>query len=168
MPRVRSHWKMPVPLPRLRRRKALGEIERNHDADEAAAHALQQAPEKQRTIAVRESNDGNADNKRKSAQDHERLAADEVGDHTGKERGKHAAQQHGRYDHGKLRLGEARRCLEIWIRAADDAYVDAVEKAAQSRNQQQKHVVAALAGGGRQLCPDSWNGWGLFVMGFSL
>ena len=45
----------------IRCREALRQVQRHHDADEAAADALQQPPEEQRPIAMRERNDRNAD-----------------------------------------------------------------------------------------------------------
>ena len=63
MPSVSSHWKTPVPLPAIPCRQALGQIERNDDADEPAADALQQASEKQRPVAVREGDHRNAEDK---------------------------------------------------------------------------------------------------------
>ena len=38
----------------IRRRQAFGQIQRHHHADQSAADALQQAPENQRAIAVRQ------------------------------------------------------------------------------------------------------------------
>ena len=102
MPRVSSHWKMPVPLPRLEAAEALGQIERNDHADQPAAHALEQAAEEERAIAVGERNHGNAEDEGEAAEDHQRLAAHPVGEHAGKERGEDAAQQHGRDDDGEL------------------------------------------------------------------
>ena len=47
---------MPVPLPRLDAVRHSAKIQRNDDADQARADALQQTAENQRPIAVRQSN----------------------------------------------------------------------------------------------------------------
>ena len=91
--------------------RALGQVERNHHADESAADALQQAAKEQRPVAVRKGDDRNADDEGEAAENHQRLAAHPVGQQAGKERGEDAAQQHGRHDDGKLRGGRGARWL---------------------------------------------------------
>ena len=123
--------------------QALGQIERNHHADESAADALQQAAEKQRPVAVRKRDHGNAGDEGEAAEDHQRLAAHPVGQQAGKERGEDAAQQHRRHNDRELRGGQARSGFKIGQRAADDADIDAVEQAAQARNQRAERGCSA-------------------------
>ena len=125
-------------------RKAFGKVERNDDADQSAGHALEQTAEEQRAVSVRQRDDGDADDKGGSAEDHERLAAHPVGQEAGEESGEDRAQQHGRHDGGELRGGEVRGGFEVGICARNDAHVDAVEQAAQPRDQQKKETVSAL------------------------
>ena len=130
--------------------EALGEIERDDDADEAAAHALQESAEEERGVSLRESDDGDAEDECSAAENHERLAAHPVGEEAGEERGEDAAEQDGRDDDGELRRVELRGGFEIRQRAADDADIDAVEQAAEAGDEKQEEVVAlASAIGGR-------------------
>ena len=59
-------------------------------------------PKKQRGVAVGKGDDGNAEDKDRAAEDHQRLAAQPVGEQTGKQGGEDAAQQHGGDDDGEL------------------------------------------------------------------
>ena len=126
--------------------EALGEVERDHNADEAAADALEQAAEEERAVTLREGDDRDAKDEGDTAEDHERLAAHPVGEHAGEERGEDAAQQHGGDDDGELSGGESGGGFQIRERAADDAHVDAVEQTAEAGNREEKGVVAAEGG----------------------
>jgi hypothetical protein len=130
------------------RAEAFGEVERNHDADETAADALQQPARHERAITVRERDHRDTDHEEHPAEDHHFLAAHPVGEHAGKERGDGAAQEHGRDDEGQLAGGEAGvgRRLHVRIRAGDDADVDAVEQAAESGDEQEEAVVTRFGG----------------------
>ena len=139
-------------FPPARRRQALGQVERNHNADQPAAHPLQQPPEEQRPIAVRERDHRNAHDKSASAHDHQRLAPHPIGQQPGKQRGKHAPQQHRGHDRRKLRGRKPRSRRQVRVGSADDAHVDPVEQPAQSRHQQQECVIAPHRGGiGRRI-----------------
>ena len=131
-------------------RQALGKIQRNHHADESAADALQQPAEEQRFVSVREGDDRNTDDKRDAGENHQRLAADPVGQQPGEQCGNDAAQQHRRNNDRQLRGVQARGCLQVWQRAADDAHIDAVQQAAQAGNDKKKEVITALGGIHRQ------------------
>ena len=121
--------------------EALGEIEGNDDADEAAAHSLQEPTEEQRSVSVREGDDRDADDEGGSAEDHERLASHPIGEYSGEERGEDGAQKHGRDDNGELRGIELGCGFEVGERAADDADIESVEQATEARNQLQDEVV---------------------------
>ena len=143
MPSVRSHWKMPVPLPRL---LALRHSARqgDDDADQARAHALQQPSEDQEPIAVRERDDGNAGDKEDAARGHEPLAPHPVREDAREERRDDAAQQHRGHDEGELARIEMGRGLEVGQGARDDPDVDSVEESAQARHEQEESVVVRL------------------------
>ncbi len=83
MPSVSSHWKIPVPLPRMGSRQTLCEIERDYDADESAADALQEPSEEERAVAVGEGDDRDADDEGDAAEDHQGFAAHPVGEQAG-------------------------------------------------------------------------------------
>ncbi len=142
-------------LAAVRSAEAFGEVERDDDADQAAADALQQASEEERAVAVREGDHGDAGDEGETAERHERFAAEAVGEEAGEEGGEDAAEQDGGDDDGELAGVEAGGGFEVGKRTADDADVDAVEQAAESRNEEEKAVVAlfaiGIAGGGRSL-----------------
>ena len=125
--------------------KTLGEVEGDDDADEPAAHALEQPAEEERRVSVRERDDGNAEDEGQTAEDHQGLAAHPVGEHTGEEGGENAAEQDRGHDDGELRRIQLGGGFKIGQRAADDAHVDAVEQSAEAGHEKQKEVVA-LAG----------------------
>ena len=139
MPRVSSHWKTPVPLPRSRRR-GIRRGRRDDDADESAADALEQASEEEGRVAVGKGDNRNAEGEGDAAENHEGLAAEPVGEEAGKEGGEDAAEQHGGDDDGELGGREVGGGLEIGERSADDADVDAVEEAAEARDEKQKRL----------------------------
>ena len=68
------------------RRQTLRQIQWNHHADQPAAHALKQPSEEKRPIPLRKGNHRNAHNERKSAENHQRLAAQPVGEHSREQR----------------------------------------------------------------------------------
>ena len=84
MPRVSSHWKMPVPFPRFGGRQALRQIQRDDHTDQAGADALQEAAKNQRLVAVRERDHRNADDEQHAAEGHQKLASHPVGERAGK------------------------------------------------------------------------------------
>ena len=84
MPSVNSHWKIPVPFAATRCGQAFRQVEWNHYADQAGTDALQQSAKNQRLVPMRERNYGNAGNKQKSAERHQKLAAHEVRQQSGK------------------------------------------------------------------------------------
>ena len=141
MPRVSSHWKMPVPLPRLEADKDFGEIKGNDDADQACADPLQKAAEHQRAVAVRQRDRRDADDKQDAAGRHQGLTAHPVSQHASEQGGDDAPQQHGRDYDGKLAGVQTGSRLKIRQRAGDDADIHSVEQPAQTRYHQKKAVV---------------------------
>jgi hypothetical protein len=145
---VRSHWNIPVPLPRLDAPEAFGQIERDHHPDQAGAHALEQAAEDQVAVAVGEGDHWNAGHEEDTAGDHEPLAAHPVGKHAGEEGRYDASQEDRGDDEGELARVQAGGGLEVGEGPRDDPDVNAVEEAAQARDEQQEDVVAR-----------SWRSW---------
>jgi len=121
--------------------EAFGQVKWHDDADDAAADALQEAAEEERTVTVREGDHGDANDEGEAAEDHERLAAEKVGEHAGEQGGDDTAEEDGGNDDGKLARVEAGGGFEIRERATDDADVDAIKQAAESGDKEQKTVI---------------------------
>ena len=130
--------------------EALGEVERDDNADKSAARALEEASEEEGRVPMRESDDRNAEDEGRAAEDHQGLAAHPVGKEAGKESGEDAAEEDGGDDDGELRRVELRGGLEVGQCAADDADIDSVEQATEAGNEKEEEVIAlasAIGGG---------------------
>jgi hypothetical protein len=95
---------------------------------------------------VRECYDGHGEREGYAGEKHEGLAADPIREQAGEERGDDATKEHSGDDDGDLTAVEAGSGFEIRERAANDAYVNAVEKTAKSGNDQEEAVVAGESG----------------------
>ena len=69
----------------IRRREALGQIQRHHDADKSAADALQQPTENQRAVTVRERDGRHAGHEKQPAKNHHRFAAEKIRERAGEQ-----------------------------------------------------------------------------------
>src|SRR5262249_51938152 len=72
--------------------ETFGQIQRHDDADQTAADALQETPEDQEAVAVRQCDDGHADDKEHAAENHHTFAPEKIREHAGEESGKNATK----------------------------------------------------------------------------
>ena len=144
IPSVSSHWKMPVPLPRLDALKTFGEIKRNDDADQSGADALQQPAKNQRPVTVRQRNYRNADDEQNAAQRHHFFSPQPIRQQAGEQSGNDAAEQNRGDDERQLPGAQTGRGFKIRQRAGNDAHVHAVKQPAQSGDEQEKSIISSL------------------------
>ncbi len=119
----------------------LRQVQRHHHADQASAHALQQAAEQQRRVARGQRHHRNAEGEKQAGQEHRAAPSDQIRDGAGEQRRQHAAEQHRRHHEAQLLAGEVPADggggFQVGQRAGNDADVDAVQQAAHAGNEQQ-------------------------------
>jgi len=127
-----------------------GQVQRNHDADQTATDALQQASQQQRRVAGGQCHDRNRGGEQQAGQQHRAAAANQVGDHAGEQRRQHAAQQYGRHHEAELLAAElpgvAGGRFKIGQGTGDDADVDAVQQATEAADEEQVAYGPARSG----------------------
>ena len=131
-------------LAATRCRKTLRQIERNHHPDQSGTNALQQAANNQRLIAVRESNDWNADDEQNTAKSHEELAPHPISQRA-REQSRDDAAEEDCCDHGrKLARIQTGSRFQIGQCAGNNADVYSVQQAAEPRDKQEEAIVAGF------------------------
>ena len=125
----------------LIRGETLRKIERDDHTDEAGGGTLKDTPGDQPAEPGGNADDRHAEHKADAGNDHQPFAPKEVRQRTRKEGGEDGATQHGRNDGGKLGGGIVGGGLKIGQRTGDDAYVNAVEQAAEAGDKEEVFVV---------------------------
>ena len=132
--------------------EALGEIQRHDHADESAAHALEQAPEEQRAVSVRERDDRDADDESEPLRIISGLRPIQSASIPANSVEKTLPSSTAATMMESCPAFKPGGGFEIRQRAADDADVDSVEQAAEARDKQKNGVLQLVVHRGGRVC----------------